>query len=205
MATKKSKSLAIGLTGGPGVGKSEVAKILAEYGAVIISADKIGHDLLVKNKIVKLKLIQLLGDQILIDGKLNRPAIGKIVFNNPDTMRSFNEVMHPPLLKSLKNELRNKIMRGTNRLIVVDAALIFEWGIANWFDLLLVVTASRDIRTKRMCNTGLNGNQAAKRIGSQIPQRVKLSLADYVIENNANRSILKRKVNIFIKAIEKYI
>jgi len=202
MAGKKIKPLVIGLTGGPGVGKSEVAKILTENGAAIICADKIGHDLLDGNKTVKRKLIQLLGDKIITDGKLNRREIGRLVFDNSEIQHLFNEIIHPPLLKSLKNELRNRSKSGSDRLVAVDAALIFEWGIADLFDVLLVVTAARDIRLKRMCDTGLSRYQAAKRIASQIPQRDKLALADYIIENNANRSILKRKVSKFLKAVE---
>ncbi|MCP4584026.1 MAG: dephospho-CoA kinase [candidate division Zixibacteria bacterium] len=202
MVVKKRDSLAIGLTGGPGVGKSEVAKILAANGAAIICADKIGHHLLDENKPVKRKLVKLLGDNIIAEDKPNRREIGRLVFGDSETLYSFNQIIHPPLLKILKKELADKIRTGSNRMVAVDAALIFEWGVAEWFDLLLVITATREIRLKRMCDTGLSRYQAGKRIASQIPQRDKIALADFIIENNSTRSTLKSKVKGFIRAIE---
>lgn len=197
------KPILIGLTGGPGVGKSEAAKLLAEKGAKIISADSIGHTILRKNKLVRDKVIKLLGKDIL-DSKneLDRQKIGAIVFNDVEMMIAFNRIIHPVLLKQLKAELSRygKIKR--YKIIAVDAALIFEWGIADWFDIILVITALRDIRLKRICNFGLSAIKAKKRIASQIPQREKISLADYVIENNSNRRQLKIKIDRFMTAIE---
>lgn len=201
MASRIKKTLTIGLTGGPGVGKSEVAKILAEHGAKVISADAIGHGLLDNNLNLRRKLINLLGSDII--DKRNKPdrrKIGAIVFGDDEKLPAFNNIIHPLLLKDLKREMMADVKK-RRRLIVVDAALIFEWGIANWFDLILVINARRDIRLKRMCRSDLSLNQARQRIASQMPQRDKIALADYLIENNSTRFALKKKVEQFIDKI----
>jgi dephospho-CoA kinase len=196
------KQLVIGLTGGPGVGKSEVAKILKAEGVKIISADKIGHDILVNNRVVRRKLINLLGERIVAsDDKLDRGIIGALVFGNPLVMYEFNLVVHPPLLRKLKEAIRRERMRDP-RLVVVDAALIFEWGIADWFDIILVVQAKRAVRISRMTRQGLSKSRAARRIASQMGQKHKIALADYVIENNSTKLILKKKTLEFYNAIK---
>jgi dephospho-CoA kinase len=203
MAGNKAQSLAVGLTGGPGVGKSEVAAILAADGASIINADAIGHRLLNESKAVRRQLIKLFGDRIFDDGgAVDRREIGRLVFNDTEALRLFNRIIHPPLLRMLKRELDGRINRRSNRIVVVDAALIFEWGIADWFDIILVVNARRKIRLRRISGGGISLNQAGKRIASQMPQRDKMALADYVIDNNSSRVNLKREVKKFVKKIE---
>lgn len=193
----KAGPLTIGLTGGPGVGKSEAAKILGSYGAHIINADEIGHDILANNATVKRKLIKLFGKQVVnSDDELIRSAIGKIVFRDAQMMFDFNAIIHPVLLKVLKSRLKEIVAKKRYKLVVVDAALIFEWGIANWFDFILVVDARRDLRLTRISKNGLSKYQAGKRISSQIPQKMKKALADYVIINNSSKSVLKKQIDI---------
>lgn len=202
MVSNKTKTLVIGLTGGPGVGKSEVAGFLKMKNALVINADAIGHEILAKSDSVKRKLVKLLGREIVSpDGSLNRSIIGRKVFGNRELMYEFNRIIHPPLLRQLKK----RIVRAASKqakLIVVDAALIFEWGIADWFDFILVVHARRAVRLRRLSKEGLSVNQASRRIASQMPQRDKLALADFVIENNSTRAVLRRKISKFINKLE---
>ena len=192
---RRTNTLMIGLTGGPGVGKSEAATVMGEYGAAIINADQIGHELLRSNKTVKRKLIQLFGSiRITSDGNLDRKAIGKLVFGDPEKMVQFNKIIHPPLLKELKKQMGLLGAKKSSKLVAVDAALIFEWGIADWFDYIVVIDSSREIRFKRLQKLGLSRAEANKRITSQIPQKDKKALADFVIVNNATKKDLAKKV-----------
>jgi len=86
--------------------------------------------------------------------------------------------------------------------VVVDAALIFEWGIESWFDSILVITANRANRIKRLMITGLTRREAENRIRSQIPQSKKAVRADFVIENNGDKIALRNKVYGFLKKIK---
>ncbi len=194
----KNNPLTIGLTGGPGVGKSEVAAELENMGVYVINADKIGHELIESNGTVRRKLIKLLGGDIVgRDGSLQRKIIGGIVFSDRHMMSEFNAIIHPALLKELKTRLKQAALSGRYNVVVVDAALIFEWGIADWFEMILVVDALRDLRLSRISKNGVSKSQAARRIGSQIPQREKIALADYVIANNATKSVLRKKAKSF--------
>jgi dephospho-CoA kinase len=192
----------IGLTGGPGAGKTEVADILRKNRAVIISGDDIGREVVNTNPAVLKKLVKTFSEEILFpDKKLNRAKLGMLVFGNHDNMQKLNEIIHPPLLKLLKSKIKISRDKYPKKLIVVDAALIFEWGIANWFDYILVVTAKRDFRIKRLVKNGLSNRQAQARIASQIPQKTKANLADFIIENNGTKPSLNNKVTIFLTSI----
>jgi dephospho-CoA kinase len=202
---KFDKPVIIGLTGGPGVGKTEVTKILTKRGVKVISADAIGHKLLANDKRVWKKLISLFGNDVLTkDGAFDRQKIGMIVFNDFEKLAEFNKIIHPPLLKQLRRELLSLKRERKNRLIVVDAALIFEWGIAHWFDLILVVDVPKQERIDRICQTGLSRYQAQRRIASQMPHKDKVALADYVINNDKGRKSLEKNVNKFITEMRNY-
>lgn len=193
----------IGLTGVPGAGKSLAAKYLEERGAVILSGDEAGREVIRKIPAVLKRLVNAFGKSILKkDGSLDRRRVGRMVFSDPIAREKLNRIVHPHLLKTLKTWIRQRRLRSPKRLIVVDAALIFEWGIADWFDYILVVTATRDVRIKRMMDSGLSKKEATGRISSQIPQRTKAALADYVIENNGSKSILRKKVDKFLDLLE---
>jgi dephospho-CoA kinase len=189
----------VGLTGAPGAGKSLAAKYLKERGAVVLSGDDAGRMVVRDVPMVLRRLVNAFGISILKkDGTLDRRLLGRMVFGDPAAREKLNKIIHPHLLKALKTWIKQCQGRSPERLIVVDAALIFEWGIADWFDHILVVTAGRDLRIKRMMRAGLSRKEAADRISSQIPQRTKAALADYVIENNGSKSILRKKVGEFL-------
>jgi dephospho-CoA kinase len=86
--------------------------------------------------------------------------------------------------------------------VVVDAALIFEWGIEKWFDFILVVTSNRINRIKRMTKSGLTRKEAEERIRSQIPQREKARRADFIIVNDDSKKALRSKVFSLLKTIK---
>lgn len=193
----------IGLTGAPGAGKSLAAKYLEKRGAIILSGDEVGREVVEKIRAVLDRLVNAFGESILKkDGSLDRKLLGRIAFSKPAAREKLNRIVHPHLLIVLKNRMKQHRARSPRKLLVVDAALIFEWGIADWFDHVLVITARRDIRIKRMIDSGLSRKEAIDRISSQIPQRTKAALADYVIENNGSRSILRKKVDEFLALLQ---
>jgi dephospho-CoA kinase len=193
--------IVIGLTGGPGTGKSLVAEFLAANGAVVLSGDEAGKRVVDNNRGILKKLVSTFGETILnSNGTLNRGKLGKIVFEDNNQLFKLNEFIHPPLLKLLKSDLRKAITKHA-KFVVIDAALIFEWGIANWCDYILVVTAKRDIRIKRLISKGLTRKEAINRIASQIPDSEKAAMADFVIENNGTKAQLQKQVKAFLKVL----
>jgi dephospho-CoA kinase len=192
----------LGLTGSPGAGKSLAAEYMREKGAVILSGDEAGRQVLARYPEVMRKLARIFGPEIVrADGSLDRRKLGKTVFSNREAMRRFNEIMHPPLLKILKADIV-KHSNKAGRLVVVDAALIFEWGIEGWFDYILVVKSRREKRIDRLRRSGLTVKEARDRIGSQISQREKASRADFVMDNNESKAALKKKVSDFMRRRE---
>lgn len=192
----------IGLTGTPGAGKSLAAEYLRGKGAIIISGDDTGREVLEIYPVALKKLVKTFGKGIMnSDGSLNRKSLGKIVFADSRKLRKLNSIIHPYLLRLLKSKI-NKYRKATSRrLVVVDAALIFEWGIEGWFDHILVVTANRTNRVKRLIGSGLTKKEASDRISSQLPQRQKEAAADFVIENDGHKIALRNRVYSFLRSI----
>jgi dephospho-CoA kinase len=184
----------LGLTGGPGTGKSLAAEFLKSKGAIVLSGDDIGRRAVDDFPPILRKLAKTFGNAILNpDGTLNRQGLGKVVFGDESALKALNLIVHPQLLKILKSDLK-KYSSKKRRLIVIDAALIYEWGIANWCDYILVVSAKRDLRIKRLTVRGLTRAEAVYRIASQIPDSEKKALADFVIENNGTSAELRKQV-----------
>jgi len=192
--------MVIGLTGGPGAGKSTAAKIMKENGAIIISGDEAGKEVLNRFPVTLKKIAKVFGNGFLADdGSLDRQAMGRLVFSDAAAMEKLNSIIHPFLLRILKERIRDNSRKFPRRLIVVDAALIFEWGIEKWFDKILVIKAKRETRIARMRRSGISRAEAVNRIGSQIPQKEKASRADYVIANDSTKARLRKSVGEFIK------
>jgi dephospho-CoA kinase len=199
---KATKRLLIGITGGPGVGKTEAAKILAGYSVFVISADKIGHQILEDNRRIRRELLAMFGDSAFdTNGKPNRKLIGEKVFTDHGLLTDFNALVHPVLLRIVKSEL-NKAAKSGKKLIAVDAALIYEWGIADWFDILVVVDSNRENRLHRLVKNGLSRSRAAQRISSQMPQKDKKDLADLIVVNNGNLLNLKGKIGKLVELLK---
>ena len=177
----------VGITGGIGVGKSTLAEAFAQRGAHIIGADEIGHDVLRDDDEVQHRLAEAFGPDVLgPDGQLDRGLLGARVFGDGKAMTTLNRIVHPPLLKLLKNRMDAAQRDLSVSLVVVDAALITEWGIASWFDLLIVVTAPATHVRKRLTAKDLSPDQIDRRIASQLPEDARTKEADVVIHNNGD-------------------
>lgn len=192
----------IGLTGGPGAGKSLAAHYLQLKGATIISGDDTGREVVDSYPVVLKRLVKEFGKTILNpDGTLNRKKTGQIAFGNQEALKKLNSIVHPSLLKLLKSKIEKSKNKSPRKVVVVDAALIYEWKIEGWFDSVLVITAKREIRVKRLMSLGMSKSEAILRIGSQLPQREKAKRADHIIQNNENKIALRNKIYSFLKKV----
>ena len=202
MKARAGSCVVLGLTGGPGTGKSLAAEYMKKKGAAVLSGDDAGKTAVNDNPAILKKLVRVFGKSILTsDGSLDRRKLGSIVFADPDALLTLNRIVHPRLLRILKSRVNRLRDERRRKLIVVDAALIFEWGIADWCDYILVVTARRKNKLKRLAHQGLTLKQARDRIRSQIPESDKIKLADHVIRNDGTRSQLKSNVADFMKIL----
>jgi len=185
----------IGLTGGIGSGKSTVSQFLAELGAGILDADKIGHEAFKPDTEVWRKVVATFGKQILApNNDIDRKKLGKIVFGKLEPLSRLNQIMHPRIYDMIKAQLEEYQRQGM-RVVVLEAPLLLEAGWAPLVDEVWVTAASESTVLKRLKErTGLSEPESLARIHSQLPPEERLKRADVVINNDGNLDELKAKV-----------
>ena len=185
----------IGLTGGIGSGKSTVSKFLAELGAVIIDADKVGHEALKPGTEVWREVVAAFGRQILTpDGDINREKLGEIVFRNSESLSRLNQIMHPRMHDMVKAQLEGYRKQGVG-VVVLEAPLLIE---ANWTSLVdevWVTVASESTVLRRLKEKfELSEPESLARIHSQLPSEEKVKHADVIINTDCALGELRAKV-----------
>lgn len=188
-------SLLLAVTGNIASGKSLVAEMLRAKGCALVDADRVGHGLYGSNPALVREVVHAFGDDILrMDGTLDRARLGSIVFGSATALKTLNTLVHPHLLTALREEVASA-RRVMNR-VVVDAALIYEWGIQDEFDHVILVAAPEALRVERlMARSGLSREEALARVKSQMPEEEKRRFAEIVIENDGSEEALARKVD----------
>ena len=185
----------VGLTGGMGSGKSTVSQIMAELGAVIIDADKVGHEAYQANTKTWQDVVAAFGKQVVAqDGSIDRKKLGAIVFGNPEQLERLNRVVHPRMFEMMKESIEQHRRQGI-KVVVLDAAILFE---ANWtplVDMIWVVIASEPVVVARaVARTGLPEDQIRARLHSQMSNEERIKRADKVIRNDGTIDELRVQV-----------
>jgi len=190
--------LIVGLTGGIVGGKSTVASMLRDLGAKIVDADELGHSVMLPYRPAWKKIIRLFGKDILQNNlNIDREKLGKIVFTNQTLLKKLNEITHPEIIKLIKKEInlvRNKT-HNQEKILIIDAALIYEAKMDRLMDKIIVVYINEDEQIKRLIKrNNLSKEEASQRIKSQIPMKEKVKMADYVIDNSNSLDKTKKQV-----------
>jgi dephospho-CoA kinase len=187
--------LLIGITGGIACGKTEVSKVFQKKGAIILSGDQIGKEVVEKNKNILKELVQTFGKEILNRNQgLNRRKLGEIAFASKESKDLLNRIVHSHLLRELRKRINSLRRKKDKDVVVIDAALIVEWGLQKDLDYLVFVESKREDKIKRLQNQkGYSRKEAIDRIKSQLPEITKKRLADFVIKNDKGLKELKRK------------
>jgi dephospho-CoA kinase len=185
----------IGLTGGIGSGKSTVTQYLAKLGAVIIDADKVGHEVYRPNTETWLELVKTFGNRILAeDNTIDRKKLGAIVFGNPEELERLNTIIHPQITKIIKKRIDDYRRKGII-VVVLDAPVLFEANAKFLVDEVWVVVADKATVIKRaVARTGLPEEQVHSRIRSQMSNKERIKRAQVVIHNNGTVEELREKV-----------
>jgi dephospho-CoA kinase len=188
--------LLVGLTGNIASGKSTVARLLAERGALIIDADVLARRAVEPGTRALRAIVERWGERMLLaDGTLDRAALRDIVFDHPEELEALNGIVHPEVARLREEELAAARARGA-QLVVSDIPLLFERQLTELFDFIVLVDAPRSIRLERLVNDrGLSYDEAMKMIAAQMPAELKRARADFVIENYSDTQALVRQVD----------
>lgn len=184
-------ALQIGLTGGIGSGKSTVAKIFAELGAKIIDADVLAREAFL-DPAVRAELVTLFGERVVTGDVIDRKAIAQIVFHDEAERERLNAIVHP-WVQARRAELVEQYAAA--RVVVHEIPLLYEVGMGDDFDAVVVVTASEQLRAQRVFErSGLSIEEFIARDAAQLPLAEKAARADHVIANNGSFERLRRAV-----------
>ncbi|WDT54597.1 dephospho-CoA kinase [Streptomyces sp. G7(2002)] len=183
----------VGLTGGIGAGKSEVSRLLASYGAVIVDADKIAREVVEPGTPGLAAVVEEFGDGVLAsDGTLDRPKLGGIVFSDPEKLKALNAIVHP-LVGARSAEL--EASAGPDAVVVHDVPLLTENGLAPLYDLVVVVDAAPQTQLDRLVRLrGMAEDEAKSRMAAQATREQRLAVADLVIDNDGPLEALEPQV-----------
>jgi dephospho-CoA kinase len=190
----------VGLTGGVGSGKSTVALMLADLGAVIIDADAIAHEVVEPGTPGFDAVVERFGRGVVRpDGSLDRAALAGIVFADDTQRQALNAIVHP-LVGARMAELA--AAASADAVVVWDVPLLVENDSAGGFDMVVVVEADVPIRLARLVERGMSEQDARERIKSQATDEQRRAVADVVIENNGDLAALRERVRKVWKAIQ---
>ncbi len=185
--------LRVGLTGGIGAGKSEVARRLASYGAVVIDADAVAREVVAPGTPGLAEVASEFGpDVVRADGSLNRDRLGHLVFADEAQRRRLNAIVHPRIRERMA-ELERQA--GDAPVIVHDVPLLAENELAGSFDLVVVVDVPARVQVERLARErGMSREQAEARMNAQATREGRLAVADIVVDNSGSLAELDREV-----------
>ncbi|HOJ89219.1 MAG TPA: dephospho-CoA kinase [Pseudothermotoga sp.] len=185
--------LIIGLTGKIGSGKSTVAQIFKEFGAHVIDADKVGHEVL-NQQDVKDSLRKIFGEAIFSGSQIDRKKLSSIVFSSPEKLSLLEQVVHPMIRRKIKDQLSS-----LSDVIVIDAAILHRLKLDELCDVVVTITAPFDKIVERLKAKGLSEDEIHQRIACQKD----VTNSKYVIVNDCDLSSLREKIKNFYNEVIK--
>ena len=192
--------LRVGLTGGIGSGKSEVSRLLAAHGAVIIDADMAARGVVAPGTPGLAQVAAAFGPEVLgPDGALDRERLGAMVFGDPALRAKLNAIVHPLVLEWMTAAERTAAeaaaATGRDLIVVHDVPLLAESGRADGFALVIVVDVPPELQVERLVSErGMTPDQARARLAAQASRDQRLAIADLVIDNSGSLEDLDRRV-----------
>lgn len=189
----------IGLTGGTGSGKSTVAQQFAKAGVDTIDADQLSRQVCMPGHPCLREIVEAFGPEMLDEkGELRRKALGEVVFSDREKRELLNGITHKYILE----EIHRLIEESDHKVVLIDAALIYETGVDEMCDQVVAVVADVDNRASRIAERdGLTMEQARKRILAQHDSSYYTDKADFVIYNNGDTEELKMQTRMTLELL----
>ncbi|MCH8817333.1 MAG: dephospho-CoA kinase [Chloroflexi bacterium] len=188
--------MTIGLTGGIGSGKSEVADILRELGAQVIDADLVGHETYRRGEPAWDQVVEAFGSGVVgQDGEIDRGRLGRIVFGDPDSLKRLTDIVWPRIREGLEKRITRERDNGDTTVLVVEAAVLFEAGWDRLFDEIWVVTAPEaDVLERLERQRNQKPAQTRARLRAQMTNEEREQRADVTVRNDEDRAALAATV-----------
>jgi len=184
--------LRVGLTGGIASGKSSVAEQLAARGAVVVDADVLAREVVEPGTPGLAAVVDRFGEEVLTDGRLDRPRLGALVFSDAGARRDLERIVHPAV-RARAAELERQA--SSDAVVVHVIPLLVETGQADDFDVLVVVDLDPETQLARlMARNGLDREQAQARIAAQAGRAERTAVADHVLDNSGTPEELAAQV-----------
>lgn len=194
----------VGLTGGIGSGKSTVARLLAERGAIVIDADQVAREVVEPGEPALDEIVARFGPEVLdAEGRLDRPALAAIVFQDDGARRDLEAITHPRIGERVAARIAEaqaaEETDGRTRVVVVDHPLLVESGAAAGYPTVVVVEAPVDERVRRLVQQrGMDASDARARVAAQADDATRRAAATHVVDNGGGPDDLGPQVDAIL-------
>ncbi|TVX92350.1 dephospho-CoA kinase [Paenibacillus agilis] len=191
----------IGLTGGIASGKSTVSQLFVHYGARLVDADRIAREVVLPGSAVLEQIAERFGSEMLLpDGTLDRKRLGQVIFQDPVERRALEQITHPTIRKQMISQMQQYELEEPKRLVVVDVPLLYESGLDELLQEVVVVYVPPAVQLERLKQRDqLTDEEAHKRIHAQMSLEEKRERADWIIYNDKDRTETERQVRLFLQ------
>jgi dephospho-CoA kinase len=191
--SNEKKQVKIGLTGGIGSGKTFVGTILSKLEMPVFNADIEAKKSMDEDKLLKKEIQNVFGDEIYQNGILQKEFLAEIIFNDKQKLEDLNQLVHPVVKQRFKDWCVNQ----TSRIVIKEAAILFESNSHLGLDKVICVLANENIRIERVIKRdNISREQVLARIESQMSQNAKEKLSDFVIVNDGAELLLPQIIKI---------
>jgi dephospho-CoA kinase len=183
----------LGLSGGIGSGKSTVAKMFGDLGAIVIDADAIAKEVLEPGQVGYESVIHAFGESVLdSSGQIDRKKLAEIVFQDQSQLATLEAIVHPAVIARVA-EIRESLP--DTAVVIYDTPLLVEKQLQNQFDKVLIVVSDASLRKERLLARGLESTDIAARIANQATDDQRADVADFVIVNDGTFQDLRENVH----------
>lgn len=196
----KMKQIKLGVTGSIGSGKSLFCDYLSQKDFPVIKADDISKDLLITDETIKNKVKKIFGESAYVNNEINKKFLAEKIFSDPKNVFEINSIVHPKVIEKINELFENQFK--SEKLIIVEAALIYEADMENMFDYVVLITADEKTRLERKTkNNKMSKEDFFKRNENQIKDEEKKKRADFIFENNGTKESLIEKAELLFQIL----
>ncbi len=201
------KKLKVGITGNIGSGKSLFSEYIRESGFQVLNADEISKDILANDSEVREKIIKKFGKEAYLNnlsdrqaGKINKKYLAEKIFTTPENVFFVNSLLHPKVINELGQRMTYQLKKSD--FVFVEAALIYESGMEEMFDYVVLVISDLNVRKERKVSIdNLKAEDFMNRENHQIKEIEKKKKADFIFENNGTKEELKTKAGLLLNIL----